>query len=347
MLKLFRRIKYLLQQSRVDRDLAQEVEFHRAMEAERLERDGLDRATDHSVSVRLMGNVTLAREDARHVSIGHACDRLWQDTRYAFRSLRRNVFFAASPCSRLRLVSRQTRQCSASSTPSSFVRCRTADPDRLVLVWTADPARNIHEGATSYLTLNDWRSSNRRLADLAFWRERAGNITSGGEPERVVGALASANLFSLLGISPVVGRKFTVDEERERETVVVLSHRLWQRRYGGAASAVGQTLEVDGRPLHIIGVMPEGFDFPTKDVQHWEPATLMSAWSTKPAVADRSWGNRQEELWRVIGRLSPGAQVRDAQTRMDAIGKRLTESTRPAIQTSSAIRRRSCRCCSR
>jgi len=330
MFKLFRRIKYLLQQSRVDRDLAQEVEFHRAMEAERLERDGLDRATAHSMSVRLMGNVTLAREDARQVWIGRACDRLWQDTRYAFRSLRRNVFFAAVAVLTLALgIAANTAMFSVIDAillrPLPY-----ADPDRLVLVWTADPARNIHEGATSYLTLNDWRTSNRSLADLAFWRERAGNITSGGEPERVVGALASANLFSLLGISPVVGRTFTVDEERERQAVVVLSHRLWQRRYGGAASAVGQILEVDGRQLHIIGVMPEGFHFPTKDVQHWEPATLMSAWSVKPVVADRSWGNRQEELWRVVGRLSPGAQVRDAQTRMDAIGKRLTESYPPS-----------------
>ena len=165
MLKLFRRIKYLLQQSRVDRDLAQEVEFHRAMEAERLERDGLDRATAHSVSVRLMGNVTLAREDARQVWIGRACDRLWQDTRYAFRSLRRNVFFAAVAVLTLALgIAANTAMFSVIDAillrPLPY-----ADPDRLVLVWTADPARNIHEGATSYLTLNDWRSSNRSLAD--------------------------------------------------------------------------------------------------------------------------------------------------------------------------------------
>src|SRR4029453_3617997 len=174
-----------------------------------------------------------------------------------------------------------------------------------MLLWTADPARNIHEGATSYLTLTDWRRENKRITDLAFWRERAGNITGGSEPERVVGALASANLFPMLGIPPVVGRTFTAGEERERAAVVVLSHRLWQRRFGGASSALGQMLEVDGRPLQIIGVMPAAFQFPTRQVEHWEPATLMSAWSSKPAVADRSWGNPPEERGGGGGR--PGA----------------------------------------
>jgi hypothetical protein len=79
MLKLLRRIKYFLQQRRVDIDLEQEVEFHRALQAERFERDGLDRVAAHDLSVRTMGNVTLAREDARQVWIGLALDRLWQD----------------------------------------------------------------------------------------------------------------------------------------------------------------------------------------------------------------------------------------------------------------------------
>jgi len=326
MLKLFRRIRYLVQQRRADSDLVQEVEFHRAMQAERLERDGLDRAMAHGVSVRLMGNVTLAREDARQVWIGRAYDRIRQDTCFAFRSLRRNVFFAAVAVLTLALGIAAN---SAMFSVIDAILLRPlpyTDPDRLVLVWTADPARNIHEGATSYLTLNDWRRANKSFADLAFWRERAGNITGGGVPERVVGVLASSNLFELLGIPPVVGRTFTADEERDRDAVVVLSYRLWQRRFGGAVSAIGQTLAVDGRPLQIIGVMPEGFRFPTKDVQHWEPATLMSAWSTKPAVADRSWGNRHAELWRVVARVAPGARVHDAQARMDEIGRRLSES---------------------
>ena len=326
MLKLLRRVSYLLRQRRVERDLAQEVEFHRTLHAEQLQRNGLNAESARRESARVMGNMALAREDARHIWLGRALDTIWQDVRYAARSLRRNKFFAAVAVLTLGLG------VAANATMFSVINAILlrplpySDPDRLVFIWVADPARNIHEGATSFLTLTDWRQENKSITDLAFWQARAGNITGGVEPERVVGALASANLFPLLGVPPLVGRTFTADEERKREAVVVLSHRLWQRRFGGATSALGQTLEVDGRQLQIIGVMPQGFQFPTRDVQHWEPATLMSAWSSKPPVAERSWGNRQAELWRVVGRLAAGVEIRDAQAQMDAIGQRLARS---------------------
>jgi predicted permease len=326
MLKLFRRIQYFVQHRRVDRELAQELELHCAMEAERLERTGLDPAIARAASRRAMGNMTLAREDARHVWVGRVLEGAWQDARFGARALRHNGIFTAVAVLTLALG------IAANAAMFSVVNAVLLrplpyeDPDRLVLIWTADPARNIHEGATSYLTFSDWRSGNRHFVDLAFWRERAGNITSGEEPERVTGAFASANLFPLLGIAPALGRTFSAEEERRREPVVVLSHRLWQRRFGRTPSAIGQSLEIDGRRLQVVGVMPEGFYFPTKEVQHWEPATLMAAWSPKPAVADRSWGNRYAELWRVVGRLEAGTRVSDAQADMNALGHRLSQS---------------------
>jgi predicted permease len=326
MLKLLRRLRYVVHSTRSEAELREELEFHRTARQRHLQREGMSESAAADASRRALGNMVLAREDARHIWIGQTLDRLWQDGRYATRSLRRNGFFAAVAVFTLALG------IGANAAMFSVVNAILLRPlpypdaDRLVLIWTADPARNIHEGATSYLTLSDWRRENKSLTDLAFWRERAGNITGGAEPERVVGALASASLFPILGVPPVVGRTFTAGEERDRAAVVVLSHRLWQRRFGGATSALGQMLQIDGRPLRVIGVMPERFHFPTKDVQHWEPATLMSTWSAKPVVADRSWGNRHEELWRVVGRLAPGARVRDVQARMDAIGRRLGES---------------------
>ena len=235
MLKLFRRIRYLLQQSRVDRDLAQEVEFHRAMEAERLEREGLDRATAHSVSVRLMGNVTLAREDARQVWIGRACDRLWHDTRYAFRSLRRNVFFAAVAVLTLALgIAANTAMFSVID--AILPSLPYADP----IGWCCLDCGSGTSITRSHFvsTLSDWRGATG-VADLAFWRERAGNITSGGEPERVVG--------------PCVGESFSLSafhrwsayvhvDEAGRQAVVVLSHRL-----GSAAMAGNKRGWTDSR----------------------------------------------------------------------------------------------------
>jgi len=296
MAKLFRRLSYLLRQRLVERELAQEVEFHRALHAEQLQRSGLDTESARRESARVMGNMTLAREDAQSIWIGRPLEAIWQDVRYAARSLRRNTFFSVVAVLTL-AIGIAANVAMFSVIDAILLRpLPYRDPGRLVLIWVTDPARNVHEGATSFPTLTDWRRENKSITDLAFWRERAGNITGGGEPERVLGALASANLFRLLGVPPLLGRTFTADDERNREAVVVLSHRLWQRRFGGATSALGHMLEVDGRPLKIIGVMPPAFQFPTRDVQHWEPAALMSSWSTKPPVAERSWGNRQAEL---------------------------------------------------
>jgi predicted permease len=326
MLKLIRRLRYVLRQRSVETNLQEELEFHRALKQHQLEESGVARAQAVQESRRALGNMTLAREDARSIWIGRVLESTWQDTRYGTRALRRNLLFTAAAVLTLALG------IGANAAMFSVVNAILLrplpyeDPDRLMLIWTADAARNIHEGATSYLTFADWRGSNRHFVDLAFWRERAGNITSGGEPERVTGAFASANLLPLLGIAPALGRTFSANEERRRDRVVVLSYRLWQRRFGGDPAAIGQPLEVDGRRLQIIGVMPAGFYFPTKEIQHWEPATLMAAWSPKPAVADRSWGDRHEELWRVVGRLAPGSRVSDAQSEMNAIGRRLSES---------------------
>ena len=326
MRRFLRRLGYVLRQREVEAELAEEMELHRAERQRQLERDGIPPHEAEPASRRSLGNLTLACEDSRTVWMASSLDRIWQDVRYASRSLRRNLFFASVAV--LTLALGIAANAATFSIIDAILLRPLPYPDssRLVLIWTADPARNVHEGATSYPTLTDWRTDNHSLADLAIWRERAGNITGDAEPERVVGALVSANLFSVLGVRPVLGRVFTFEDEQQRHPVVVISYRLWLRRFGGAATAIGRTLHIVGRSLEIVGVMPEGFSFPSKDVQHWEPATLMSAWSAKPVMADRAWGDRYAELWRVVARLAPGASVSDAQAQMDAIARRLAES---------------------
>jgi predicted permease len=147
-------------------------------------------------------------------------------------------------------------------------------------------------------------------------------LTGGNEPERVMGEAVYANLFPLLGVTPILGRTFSDDEEKQRERVVVVSYALWQRRFGASRDAIGKMLEVDGQTFQVIGVMPAGFYFPTKDVQLWQPATFVSMTSL-PAVRDRIWTSRFSDWWRVVGRLKPTATFDDAQAEMTAIGQRL------------------------
>src|SRR5262245_55108129 len=148
------------------------------------------------------------------------------------------------------------------------------DPDRLAMLWTDDPKRSIREEGTSYPNFLAWRSQNQLFTDLAICSRGNSVILTGiDEPERVMGEYVSANLFPLLGVNPALGRAFSADEERRRARVVILSHGLWKRRFGAATDAIGKTLEINGQASHVIGVMPAGFYFPTKDTQLWELVT--------------------------------------------------------------------------
>ena len=194
------------------------------------------------------------------------------------------------------------------------------DPDRLAMLWTDDPKRNIREEGTSYPNFLDWRSQSQLFTDLAICSR--GNpvvLTGGDEPERVMGDLVSANLFPLLGVIPALGRAISPDDESLRTRVVVLSHGLWRRRFGAAPDAIGKTLEIDGQMSQVIGVMPADFYFPTKDTQLWEPVTVARYWEFVHA-------ERFTDSWRVVGRLKPQATFDQAQAEMSAIGRRLAQT---------------------
>ena len=324
--RLLRRLQYLFSQRRIEAELGEELEFHRAQKQQRLEEAGVPTPEAVYASRRTLGNVTLAREDARGVWLWPVLERTWQDIRYGARSLSHSPGFTLIAVITLMLgIGVNTAMFSVVNAvllrPLPY-----ADPDRLAMIWTADPTRNIHEAATSFPTFTDWRRESRHFADMAFWRTHSGTLTGSGEPERVMGAMTSAGLFSLLGVAPAIGRPHSADDEQRRAPVVVLSHRLWQRRFGSDPRAIGQSIDIDGHRLEIIGVMPEGFYFPTKEVQHWVSASLHGPWASKPEAAERSWSNRFADLWSVVGRLKPGATIKDAQAEMTALGRRLTET---------------------
>jgi predicted permease len=249
-------------------------------------------------------------------------DGVANDLRYAARMLRRSPSFTAIAILTLALgIGANTAMFSVVNAvilrPLPY-----QDPDRLAMLWTNDPKRDIREEGTSYPTFLDWRSQSRAFADMAICsRGNPVTLTGGNEPERVMGEAVSANLFPLLGVTPILGRTFSDDEEQQRERVVVVSYALWQRRFGASRDALGKMLEVDGQTFQVIGVMPARFYFPTKDVQLWQPATFVGM-TLLPTVRDRIWTGRFNDWWRVVGRLRP-ATFEDAQAEMTAIGQRL------------------------
>ncbi|HJQ31844.1 MAG TPA: ABC transporter permease [Pyrinomonadaceae bacterium] len=242
-----------------------------------------------------------------------------RDVRYAFRLLGRRPGFTAAAVLTLALgIGANT----AIFSVINAVLLRPlpyAEPERLAMLWTDDPRHGLHEEGTSYPNFEDWKSQSRAFDGMAACADYTVSLTGAGEPERIEAVAATADLFTLLGRHPALGRDFSQEDIERRERVVVLSHGLWQRRFGASPDAVGKTVEIDGKPSRIVGVMPRDFFFPTKDVQLWEPVTSFSRW-------DRVRANRFNDWWLVVGRLNAGASFEQAQAEMNAVGRRLGQA---------------------
>ena len=190
------------------------------------------------------------------------------------------------------------------------------DADALVFLWTESRTQNVKERPSAYDTINHWRDQNASFEDLAVFDPTSVTLSGASEPEQVMSVRTSANLFTLLGVSPLLGRTFTPGEVQQKTRVAVISHGLWQRAFGASENVLGQRLEIDGVSSRVIGVMPESFQFPKSDTALWEPNTLTPNWEQQQT--QRGTGS-----WRVVGRLKPKITLQQAQTDMSTIAKRL------------------------
>ena len=198
-------------------------------------------------------------------------------------------------------------------------------PQRLAMLWEDFSAFGTPKNRVSPATFFDWRRRTQTFADLAAWRVTEMNVTEAA-PERVLGAAVTANLLPLLGVSPMIGRTMTVDEEAPGHRVVVLNHGLWQRRFAGDPSLVGQSIRMSGERFTVIGVMPRGFHFPDARTEFWVPI----AFTAQQVTA------RNSHYLRVIGRLRDDASWILARGDMTTIARQLTEEY-PASNRSVGI----------
>jgi putative ABC transport system permease protein len=196
------------------------------------------------------------------------------------------------------------------------------EPDRLVVVWgTVGDNSSAPSSAADFL---DWRRQNRVFDGLAALFPAALTLTGADEPERLRGLQVTPNFFEVLGVEPSLGSGFTLDTESVGEAAVLLSHEFWQRRFGGRPSVINETLALDGKIYSIAGVMPAGFQFATEEADVWvrPPRDMPVPPIDLPDELDVLTFRGLHWL-HVIGRLSPGATVEEAQAAMDVISRRL------------------------
>jgi len=149
-----------------------------------------------------------------------------------------------------------------------------ADPDRLAMVFEDFSAFGTAKARVSPGTFFDWRRRTRTFEGLAALRLAGMNLAESGAPEEVTGAAVTANLLPLLGVQPLAGRVLSVEEEPPGHRVVVLSERLWRRRFNRDPSLVGRSIVMSGEPYSVVGILPAGFHFPTARTDFWVPIGL-------------------------------------------------------------------------
>lgn len=188
------------------------------------------------------------------------------------------------------------------------------DPDALVWMYNARTERD--RAPMSVLDLEDYQRDATTIAGLAVFTNWTTNITGSGDPERLEGVRVSGPFFDLLGAGALVGRPLAPSDEDTEARVAVLTHGLWQRRFGGEPSVVGQPLVLNGASYTVVGVMPRGFVFPFRDAEIAVPISLR----TDPRRADRG-----ANFLRVVARLAPGVTVAAADRELDRIARRLQQ----------------------
>jgi putative ABC transport system permease protein len=187
------------------------------------------------------------------------------------------------------------------------------DPDDLVRVYEVVPQYGRFSVApASFL---DWRQQNTVFERIAAVSARSTTFRGADGPERITSAAVSWDAFELLRVEPILGRGFTKDEDTPgSDAVVVLSHGMWQRRFGGDRSVLQRTISLDGRPVTIVGVMPPDFYFPARATDLWTPIAL------DPANASRGG-----HFLLVIARMKLGVSVQQAGAEMKTIAERLAQ----------------------
>ncbi|HVF90769.1 MAG TPA: ABC transporter permease [Blastocatellia bacterium] len=194
------------------------------------------------------------------------------------------------------------------------------DPERLALIWTKfEP--DLPQNWVSGPEVLDFRERAQSFEEIAVLSWNTVGLTGAGDPEQVTAGAVSANLFPMLGVAPARGRVFTEDEDKPGgERVVLLSHGLWQKRFGGDPNLVNQTVELDGQNTTVIGIMPPDFGILPPDAQSPKSIDL---WV--PLAVDFKTLGRGSHGFRVIGKTRPGVTVEQARAEMENVGEQMDQ----------------------
>ncbi|HEX8720563.1 MAG TPA: ABC transporter permease [Pyrinomonadaceae bacterium] len=250
---------------------------------------------------------------------------LWQDVRYGARMLRKRPGFSAVAVLTLALGIGANTAIFSVVNGLLLRPLPYADSERLAIIWTHSPGANVAQDWPSPGQFSAVKSQAGAFEDLALAQGASYNLAGEGGAERVGTVSVTSNMFALLGARPLLGRVFLPEEDAPgRPKTAVLSHGLWQRRFGADPSAVGRTLTLSGESYEVVGVMPPDFQLGYEVLPTVGAVQQADVLLPLPLGAE-GMARQGDENYNVVARLKPGATFEQARTELDLAARRLAQ----------------------
>jgi putative ABC transport system permease protein len=268
-------------------------------------------------------------------------ENLFYDFRYGFRSLIKNPAFSIVA---ILAVMLGTGANTAIFSVVNAILLRPLafnEPERLVMVW----GNNVKSGVPTYplsvLDFLDYREHNQAFEQLASFAYEDFNLSTGEDPEHLAGSFVSANFFSLLGVNPMLGRAFLPQEDQAgADRVAIISHGLWNRRFGADPDFVGQTIQLNGASFTAVGVMPSNFQSPNAqdNPQIWVPMSFDGGdlFRIPASGGGADFKKRTSRFLIGVARLKPDVTLSQAQSDMEIVARQI-EQQHPDINTGLSV----------
>jgi putative ABC transport system permease protein len=308
-------LRSLLRRDTAEKELGSELRFHIERQVEENIAAGMSAQEARRAAVREFGGVEQVKEECRDTRRVNYLDNSTKDIRYGFRMLRKSpsfTFFAVV------VLALGIAANSAIFSIADAVLVRPlpyADANRLVIVWEDASAYGFPKDTPAPGNYSDWKSRNQVFDDVAASGFGGSfNLTGQGVPEKLTGREVTANLFSVLGVTPGLGRDFRSEDDVPGATpVTILSHGLWLRRFGGDPQILGKEISLNYEKCIVVGVMKRGFQFPDRETELWVPERF-----TKEELA-----NHGSHFLEVVARLKPKVSLKSVNADLTVIAHEL------------------------
>lgn len=318
------RLRALKQRETVIGEIDREMRSHFELQTEANIRAGMSPEEAREKAMRSFGNVNRAVDAAYDVKGGGIFETLAQDVRYGMRMLAKHKAFTSVAVVTLALGIGANTAIFSVVNELLLRPLPYRDAERIAMLWEVTP-EGRRQNTASRANFRAWRSQSTSYDYLAAFSDQRFNLTGDGEPEELSIQLASTDFFKVLGVDPILGRTFLTDDEPVgKPPVAVLSYALWQRRFGGQSSIIGQPVTLNGIKFTMIGVMPPNFQFHIKHRSGTgRPAEL---WTVLPMPTGGT-ANERGRFLSVVARLKPGVSVEQAAAELRTIATRTSDES--------------------